>query len=90
MAGRRGSQGVANYTVIGTPENVHSEIARVYHGNRFADGEANTSLIVAAPSLLKAVKLALMEFERMSYQKKADAEVIEVLRATVAIAEGKI
>jgi hypothetical protein len=50
-ADRRGAQGVANYTVIGTPANFHTEIARVYHGDRFANGEANARLIAAAPTM---------------------------------------
>lgn len=38
--------------------------------------------------LLKVCKLALLEFERISYQKRADPEVIKAIRTAVARAEG--
>lgn len=53
---RRGSHGVANYTVISATTSWHNEIARVYHGNRFADGDANARLIAAAPDMLEVLK----------------------------------
>lgn len=37
--------------------------------------------------LLKAAKLSLLEFDRISYQKKADAAVIGPLQMAVKIAE---
>lgn len=52
---RRGTQGVANYAVIETAANWHTEIARVYFGDRFVNGEANARLIAAAPDLLAAL-----------------------------------
>jgi hypothetical protein len=49
---------------------------------------ANARLIAAAPTLLKAVKLALMELERISYQKRADQKIIDLLNKAVAKATG--
>lgn len=51
---------------------------------------ANALLIATAPSLLKGVKLALMEFERISYQKKADRDIIDTLERVVNLAEGRV
>lgn len=48
-----------------------------------------TPLTKAAPLLLTAVRLALLEFERISYQKKADGGVLAVLKAAAAKAAGK-
>ena len=53
---RRGTHGVANYTIIGTPINWHSEIARVYHGDRFLNGEANVRAITLVPELVEALR----------------------------------
>src|ERR1019366_19851 len=53
-------------------------IADVYSQNdeqNTYDNFANASLIATAPSLLSAVKLALLEFERISYQIKADPTI---------------
>lgn len=38
---------------------------------------------------IKAIKLALMEFKRISYQKKADPRVIEALEAALLYLESK-
>ncbi len=40
--------------------------------------------------LLKAAKLALLEFERIRYQIKADPEVIAVITKAVQIAESTL
>ncbi len=50
---------------------------------------ADQNIIAAAPTLLKAVRLALAEFERISYQKQADPQVIRLLNAAVQRAEGQ-
>lgn len=43
----------------------------------------------AAPALLKACRLALLEFERISYLKKTDPEVIAAIEGTISKAEGR-
>lgn len=52
------------------------------------EGEANARLIAAAPTLLKGLKLAVMEFERIAYQKKCDPEILSGLKLAIAKAEG--
>jgi hypothetical protein len=84
-ADRRGSHGVANYTVIGTPENAHAEIARVYHGDRFANGETNARLIAAAPDLLEALR----EIVANTTHWRVGGKEMERARAAIAKAERK-
>ena len=69
---KRGSQGVSNYTSI---EKDRREFARVYHGDRFIDSEANARLIAAAPDLLEALRnaldvLGMNEYERESCRRR--------------------
>lgn len=40
---------------------------------------ANMRLILAAPSLVMTLEIARKEFERISYQKKADPEVLALI-----------
>lgn len=61
-------------------------IAAVVNNN---DSAADAHLIAASPALLKACKLALMEFERNAYQKKADPEVVRMIEMAVYKAEGR-
>mgnify|MGYP006895933892 CR=1 FL=1 len=42
-----------------------------------------------AKNLVKAIELALDEFERIGYQKKADPEVIAVLKLAVVKAKAE-
>ena len=42
-----------------------------------------------APALLKACELALLEFDRISYQIKADSEVIACIQKVVKKAKGE-
>lgn len=61
-------------------------VAEMKHDNK----AANAALIAAAPSLLKAVELALLEFDRISYQKKANPEILGLLNAAIRKAKGEI
>ncbi len=74
-AKRKGIHGVGNYTVIGHAGNWHSEIARVYHGDRFANGLADARLIAAAPDLLDALKAA---DDAMDMQEKREASEFHI------------
>jgi hypothetical protein len=78
-ADRRGAQGVANYTVIGTPANFHTEIARVYHGDRFANGEANARLIAASPDLLEALRAMHAAFNAKRPIPKEEGDALEAM-----------
>ena len=50
-------------------------------GREMSAARANATL------LLKAAKLALLEFDRISYQIKADPAVIDIIKQIVAKAE---
>jgi len=50
--------------------------------------DADARLIAAAPTLLKGLKLAVMEFERIAYQKKIDPELMKLFKKAIAKAEG--
>lgn len=82
---RRGTQGIANYTVIGTPANWHREIARVYHGDRFADGEANVRLIAAAPDLLEALEKVISQID----PENTTVGLGNILNARAALAKAR-
>lgn len=51
------------------------------------EANANAALIAMAPSLLKGLKLAVLEFERISYQKKCNPELLDALKLAIAKAE---
>lgn len=57
-------------------------IAKVY-------GMANARLIAQAPTMLKGLKAAVAEFERIAYQKKCNPELLALLKKCIARAEGK-
>jgi hypothetical protein len=46
-------------------------------------------LISMAPTMLSGLKLAVMEFERISYQKKCNPEILENLKTCIAKAKSE-
>ena len=86
---RKGMHGVANYTIIGTPINWHAEIARVYHGDRFADFDANVRLIAAAPELLDALKAMVSYIQTGAHEGGELKTCLADAVAAIAKAEGQ-
>lgn len=72
---------------------VHQESSKNGEVNGLAPTDetalANAALIAQAPTMLKGLKAAVAEFERISYQKKCDPELLEMLKLCIAKAEGK-
>lgn len=81
--------GLVGFGIWITDETANNQIAVVYGERQNEGARQNASLIAAAPSLLKVAKLALAEFQRISYQKKADPQVLDIIRKVIAKAEGE-
>lgn len=62
-------------------------IARVLRG--LYEYRANARLISMAPTMLKGLEMAVLEFERIQYQKKCDPEVLAGLKKCIAMAKGE-
>lgn len=82
------SQGTAVYRRIDGLNGTHIGFAGAYKLHNSEIAEANARLIAAAPDLLEAAQLAVIELAYVAHAE-VESNALPLLRAAIAKAEGK-